>query len=410
MRTPTRLFIPGAVTLLAGALLVPACSPDQVEGARAGDDTVFQSEHHAYRLTTVVDGLQHAWGLAFLPNGDMLVTERGERTPDGQAGRMRIVRDGQLLPDPVPGLPTIRVGGQGGLLDVVLHPEFESNRLVYFTYSKPNDDDSLGTTAVARGRFEGDALQDVEDILVAEAWVEGRGHHGSRLAFDRDGYLFVTVGDRQVRPVGDLAAHPAQDPTNHIGTTLRIHDDGRVPSDNPFVGHAEILPEIWTWGHRNAQGMAIHPETNEVWQNEHGPQGGDELNLIKPGLNYGWPVVGFGVNYGPGTPIHEAVRMEGMEDPVHHWTPSIATSGLMIYMGDAFPRWQGDLFTGGLAGQQLSRVRVVEGRAVTVETLVPEQGRIRDVREGPDGLIYLVVEDRAGDLAPILRMEPADQD
>ncbi|TVR66777.1 MAG: PQQ-dependent sugar dehydrogenase [Gemmatimonadales bacterium] len=402
--------LPAVTLALAGALLLSACETPDAEAARETGDTVFQSEHHAYRLATVVDGLQHPWALAFLPGGDMLVTERGERAPDGRPGQLRIVRDGRLLPDPVPGLPTIRVGGQGGLLDVILHPDFETNQFVYLSYSKPNDDDSMGTTAVARGRLENDALHDVEDILIAEAWVEGRGHHGSRLAFDADGYLFVTVGDRQVRPVGDLEAHPAQDPADHIGTTLRIHDDGGVPADNPFVGEEGVLPEIWSWGHRNAQGMAIHPETNEVWQNEHGPQGGDELNLIKPGVNYGWPVVGFGVNYGPGTPIHEAVRMQGMEDPVHHWTPSIATSGLMIYTGDAFPRWQGDFFSGGLAGQQLSRVRVVDGRAVTVETLVPEQGRIRDVRQGPDGLIYLVMEDRVGEPTPILRMEPADQD
>jgi aldose sugar dehydrogenase len=394
------------LALLAGSLLLAGCdAPD----ARAGDDgEVFHSEHHSYRVVTVVDGLQHPWAIAFLPNGDMLVTERGSGGDDGRPGQLRIVRDGELVPDPVPGLPPIRVGGQGGLLDVVLHPEFESNRLLYLSYSKPNEDDSQGTTAVMRGRFENDRMHDVEEVFEAQAWTSGRGHHGSRIVFDRDGYMFITIGDRQARPAGDLEAHPAQDLTNHIGTTVRLHDDGRVPSDNPFVGRDDALPEIWSYGHRNAQGMALDPETNQIWQNEHGPQGGDELNLIKPGVNYGWPVIGFGVNYGAGTPIHEAVRREGMENPVHHWTPSIATSGMMIYTGDRFPAWKGDIFNGGMAGQQLSRVRVQGETAVTVETLVRDMGRIRDVRQGPDGLIYLAIDDRPGGLTPIVRLEPAD--
>jgi aldose sugar dehydrogenase len=391
--------------LLTGAVLIAACEAPDTE-AQTGD--VFHSEHHSYRVVTVVEGLQHPWAIAFLPNGDMLVTERGSGGDDGRPGQLRMVRDGELLPDPIPGLPEIRVGGQGGLLDVVLHPDFESNRLIYLSYAKPNEDGSEGTTAVIRGRFENDRLHDVEEVFEAQAWSAGRGHHGSRIVFDRDGYMFVTIGDRQARPVGDLEAHPAQDLTNHIGTTVRLYDDGRVPQDNPFVGRDDALPEIWSYGHRNAQGMAVHPETNEVWQNEHGPQGGDELNLIKPGVNYGWPVVGFGVNYGPGTPIHEAVRREGMENPVHHWTPSIATSGMMVYTGDRFPRWQGDIFNGGLAGQQLSRVRVEGETAVTVEALVRDIGRIRDVRQGPEGLIYLAIDDRPGGLTPIVRLEPVN--
>jgi aldose sugar dehydrogenase len=394
--------IPSAVVVAASVLA--ACEAPAAEADRG---EVFESEHVVYRVVTVVEGLEHPWAIAFLPDGDMLVTERGAREADGNPGQLRIVRNGELLPDPVAGLPEIRVGGQGGLLDVVPHPDFASNRLLYLSYSKPNDDDSQGTTAVIRGRFENDRLNDVEEVFEAEAWTQGRGHHGSRLAFDRDGYLFITVGDRQARPTGDLEAHPAQDLTNHWGTTLRLHDDGRVPEDNPFVGREDALPEIWSYGHRNAQGMAIHPETNEVWQNEHGPQGGDELNLIRPGVNYGWPVVGFGVNYGPGTPIHQAVRQEGMEDPVHHWTPSIATSGLMIYTGDRFPEWRGDIFNGGLAGEQLSRVRVAGERTATVETLVRDMGRIRDVRQGPDGLIYLAIDHRGGERTPILRLEPA---
>ncbi len=389
-----------SLALLALALIVTGCEaqPAQTADSASGDDDVLRSELYDYRVVPVADGLEHPWGIAFLPGGDMLVTER--------PGRLRIIRDGELHPDPVPGLPDIRTGGQGGLLDVILHPEFESNQFIYLSYAKPNEDDSEGTTAVTRARFVDDQLTDVEEIFEAVAWTGGRGHHGSRLAFDADGYLFVTVGDRQARPAGDLHEHPSQDLTNHYGTILRLHDDGSVPSDNPFVDDPDALPEIWSYGHRNQQGLAVHPETNEVWSNEHGPQGGDELNRIEPGLNYGWPVVGFGVNYGAGAPIHEAVRADGMEDPVHNWTPSIATSGLMIYTGDQFPRWQGNVFTGGLAGQVLSRVTLRDGRFASDEFLVRDIGRVRDVRQGPDGYIYLAIDHRGGELTPIVRLEP----
>jgi aldose sugar dehydrogenase len=259
---------------------------------------------------------------------------------------------------------------------------------------------------VIRARFENDRLTNVEEVFEAVAWTRGGGHHGSRLAFDRDGHLFITIGDRQAPPRDDLESHPAQDLTNHYGTTVRIHADGSLPTDNPFVGRADALPEIWSYGHRNAQGMAVHPETNEVWQNEHGPQGGDELNLIRRGLNYGWPVIGHGVNYRTGGTIHEATHREGMEQPVHFWTPSIAASGLLIYTGDAFPGWRGSFFIGGLAGEQLARLTVDGHRVLNEETLVQRMGRIRDVRQGPDGLIYLAIDHRGGELTPILRLEP----
>ena len=209
---------------------------------------------------------------------------------------------------------------------------------------------------------------------------------------------------------GDLEAHPAQDLSNHHGVVVRLHDDGRVPSDNPFVGRSDALPEIWSYGHRNPQGLAIDPATGNVWINEHGPQGGDELNLIEPGKNYGWPVIGYGVNYGSGLTIHEGTRREGMETPVHFWVPSIATSGLMIYGGNRFPEWRGNVFVGGMAGQQLARVAMQVDRPLQSEweeTLLPGLGRIRDVREGPDGYIYIAVSDRAGAPTPIIRLEPA---
>jgi glucose/arabinose dehydrogenase len=234
---------------------------------------------------------------------------------------------------------------------------------------------------------------------------------GGRLAFDLNGYLFITLGDRQWPSAGDLAAHPAQDRTNHNGTTVRLHDDGRIPDDNPFVGQAGVLPEIFTYGHRNAQGLAVHPETGDIWLNEHGPSGGDELNLVRSGLNYGWPVVGYGVNYDTGLAIHEGTRREGMEQPTHIWVPSIGISGMMFYTGDRFPAWQGDMFVASLRGQKLIRLTLDGQDVVREETLLQGMGRIRDIRQAPDGIIYLAMDGNArgfdGDPTPLVRLVPA---
>ena len=378
------------VALVVAAVLLLAAT------AAFGQWPVQRSAYHDYRIVTVVDGLSHPWSIAFLPDGDMLLTER--------PGRLRIVRDGVLLADPVPGVPEVHARGQGGLLDVVPHPDFASNRLLYLSYSKPDPSGEGSTTAVVRGRFENDRLTDVEEIF--EAVTQGRGHYGSRLAFDTDGYLFITVGERQVPARGDLEAHPAQDISNHHGTINRLHDDGSVPADNPFVDMEGARPEIWSYGHRNQQGLAIHPETGDVWATEHGPQGGDELNLIRPGLNYGWPVIGYGVNYGTGLRIHEGTHRDGMEQPVHFWVPSIALSGLMVYTGDKFPDWRGSVFAGGLDGRQLARLTMDGQQVVIEETLVNDIWRIRDVRQGPDGYIYLAMVGGARDLTPIVRLEP----
>ena len=377
-----------AVLAVAAALLVAAPT-----AARA---QVYESARHDFRVVTVAEGLEHPWSIAFLPEGDILVTER--------PGRLRVIRDGRLLPAPVEGVPPVFAVGQGGLLDVVPHPDFESNRLLYLTYSKPLGGQE-STTAVIRGRFENDRLADVEEIF--EAATRGRGHYGSRLAFDGTGHVFVSVGERMASPSGDLEAHPAQDLSNHHGTINRLNEDGSVPQDNPFVNHPGVRPEIWSYGHRNPQSLAIHPETGELWEAEHGPQGGDEINLIRPGTNYGWPVVGFGMNYGSGRAIHEGTLREGMQPPVHVWVPSIATSGMMIYDGDRFPEWRGDVFVGGLAGEQLARVEIEDGVSVLEETLLRGFGRIRDVRQGPDGYIYLAIDDRVNGLTPIVRLEPA---
>jgi glucose/arabinose dehydrogenase len=362
-----------------------------------GQSEIHYAAGHNFRVVTVVDGLEVPWAMAWLPNGDLLVTER--------PGRLRIVRDGVLLPDAVPGVPEVFARGQGGLMDVVMHPDFASNRLVYLSYSKPVDDNS--TTAVVRGRFENDRLNDVEEVF--EADTRGRGHYGSRIAFDADGYMFVSVGERQAPSRGDLEAHPAQDLSNHHGVVVRLYDDGRVPEDNPFVGQEGARPETWSYGHRNPQGLAIHPETGSIFVAEHGPQGGDEVNFVQPGNNYGWPVVGFGVNYGSGTAIHEGTLRDGMEAPIHVWVPSIATSSMMIYTGDKFPRWHGNMFVTGLAGQQLARLTMDGDDIVQEETLLRGIGRIRDVRQGPDGYIYVAIEDRGDGLTPIVRLVPVDE-
>ena len=401
------------VILCTASLLAVGCAPPRAD--EPDMEGVFLTTHHDFRIDTVAEGLVRPFSMAFTPEGDLLVTER--------PGRLRIIRDGVLLPDSVEGLPDIVALGRGarsmngleqaGLRDAIPHPDFATNRLLYLSYTKPGAD-SLGTLTVARGRFDGDRMSDVEEIFQAEAFGNGSDRAsmwGGRLAFDGEGHLFITLGDRQWPSAGDLTAHPAQDLSNHNGTTVRIHDDGRVPDDNPFVGVEGVRPEIWTYGHRNAQGMAVHPETGDVWQNEHGPQGGDELNLILPGRNYGWPVVGYGVNYRTGSAIHAGTRQEGMEDPVHVWVPSIGVSGMLFYTGDAFPEWKGDMLAGGLSGERLVRLRL-SGREVELEeTLMYDQGRIRDVRQAPDGTIYLAVDGTTRDVdgppTRILRMVPA---
>ena len=361
--------------------------------------TNSKSAFHDYRVVTVADGLIQPWSIAFLPGGDTLITER--------PGRLRILRQGKLLPQAVEGIPKVFHSGQGGLLEVMPHPNFASNRLLYVSYSKPGATDSDSRTALIRGRFENDRLTQVQEIF--DAVSKGRGHYSGKIAFDKNGHLFLSLGDRQVPPEGNLEAHPAQDLSNHHGKIVRLHDDGRVPADNPFVNRAGARPEIWSYGHRNVQGLAIHPETGDLWADEHGPQGGDEFNLIQPGKNYGWPVIGYGVNYQTGLAIHSGTHRQGMEQPIRVWVPSIGISGLMIYNGDRFPQWRGNLFIGGMAGQQLSRLTLNGQRVINEETLVPQRGRIRDIRQGPDGYIYLVTDDRDGKPTPVLRVEPVER-
>jgi glucose/arabinose dehydrogenase len=366
----------------------------------------YQSAHHDYKVVSVAEDLVQPWSMAWLPNGDMLITEK--------PGRLRLVRNGQLLPEAIPGTPEVLYKGQGGLFEVVPHPNFSDNQWVYLTFAKPNANeiDDGSTTAIARGRLEDDRLTNVVELFAAQA--SGFGHYGGKLVFDGEGHMFLTLGDRQDFSFGDreaLMAHSAQDRSNHQGVIVRLNDDGTVPDDNPFVGVDGVLPEIWSYGHRSPQGLAIHPITGDLWESEHGPQGGDELNLVEPGNNYGWPVVGRGVNYGAfGRPIHVGISEEGMTSPTNFWVPSIATSGLMIYSGDKFPMWVGDIFSGGLIGEQLARVHLDDEyrNVVMEETLAYDMGRIRDVRQGPDGYIYLAISDRQAGPSPIVRLEPAD--
>ena len=320
------------------------------------------------------------------PNGDILVTER--------AGRLRIVRGGKLDPTTISGVPTVVAQSQGGLMEVALHPNFAQNQFIYLTYSKPGEQGN--TTALARGRFDGKALLDVKDLFVADAWSKPAMHFGSKIAFSPDGHLFMTVGERNDR-------NRAQELTHHAGKILRLNDDGSVPKDNPFVGKDGVRPEIYSYGHRNAQGLAFRPGTSELWANEHGPLGGDELNLIQPGRNYGWPVITYGREYS-GEIIAANPFREGMEQPLTVWVPSIGISGLAFYDGDAFPNWKGQMFVGGLSGLTLNRVGLNDRGLAGREMLLYElRQRIRDVRVGADGFIYVVTDNGQGG---ILRIEP----
>lgn len=396
-----RIFI---LAWLGGSLLLVSLTPLQAQSAGPDSDgaEVHESARHNFRVVPVVEGLEYPWSMAWLPTGEMLVTER--------PGRVRLVRNGVLDSDPVAGFPdAYREQGQGGYMDIVPHPNFALNRWLYLTYGKPNSDASMGTTTIVRGRLEGGAVVDLEEVFESNAWAGNNNHFSGRMAFDLEGYLYVAVGDRMAAP-DLLGRHPAQDLSNHMGTIVRLHDDGSVPADNPFVGDTNALPEIWSYGHRNMQGLAIDPVSGDLWLNEHGPRGGDELNLVLPGRNYGWPVVSHGINY-DGSVFTADEYMPGMESPRFAWVPSIGTSGMMIYRGDQFPWWRGNAFVAGMVGEQLARVSLNGQVGISEETLLEGAlGRIRDVREGPDGFVYLALEDLDGGLTEIVRLEPAASD
>ncbi|HKY02492.1 MAG TPA: PQQ-dependent sugar dehydrogenase [Burkholderiales bacterium] len=352
----------------------------------------FQSEGQAFKVVTVTQGLEFPWCVAFLPDGRMLLTER--------PGRLRLIEaDGRLHKQAIRGVPEVVARGQGGLFDVALHPDFAKNRWIYLSYSEPGEGGQ--GTALMRAKFvegEGGARLEEQRVLFRMQPKSGTNHHfGGRIVFDRAGYVYLTLGDR-----GDMDR--AQKPNDHAGSTIRLHDDGRVPVDNPFVKTEGAKPEKYTLGQRNIQGATLHPKTGAVWTHEHGPQGGDEVNVIRAGANYGWPVVTYGVNYVIGTKIGEGTSKPGMTQPLHYWTPSIAPSGMAFYEGDRFPKWRGNLFVGALKDQMLVRLQLDDEKVLKEERLLKNVvGRIRDVRSGPRGDLYLLIDDEAGRL---LRIEP----
>ena len=358
---------------------------------------VFSADYEI-RVEALTTGLQNPWSLAFLPDGGMLITER--------PGRLRLFRDGRLARDPIPGVPEVRNTVLGGLLDVLLHPDFEQNGWLYLSYAKAVEDNQ-STTALARARYDGRALHDVEDIFVANTRSISVVNFGGRMVFGRDGKLYMTVGERQEQD-------RAQDPMDHGGKVIRINDDGSVPEDNPFVGDPAYLPEIYTLGHRSPQGLAVHPETGAIWEHEHGPLGGDELNVLVAGANYGWPLVSYGIDY-TGTQITETglTTRADLEPPLEYWVPSIAPSGLSFYAGAPFALWRGNALIGSMMRGRIrgsghfQRLTFENGRAITREPILQElRQRIRDVRPGPDGLLYVLTDENPGAL---LRLLPAPE-
>jgi len=369
---------------LAAALLLAPMA------AMAAPEVVTSSAHR-FRIETVADGLEHPWAVAKLPDGDFLVTERGGRM-------LRVGKDGAKTT--IEGVPEVVVKGQGGLLDVALHPQYGQNGWIYLAYAKPLPRGSM--TAVARARLKNNRLEDLETVFdpPADQASDTGLHFGCRIVFDGRGHVFFSIGDRG-GPTNP--ENRAQSLASVTGKIHRLHDDGRVPEDNPFVGRKDAMPSIWALGVRNPQGLAYDTATDRLWETEHGPRGGDELNIIRKGANYGWPLATFGINYS-GTPITKNKSLPGMEDPVVQWTPVIAASGLAIYRGDKFPRWRGNLFAGGLASQKLVRMEL-DGPAVTEqEVVLKDTGRIRDVRAFDDGLLYIVYDEPG----KIVRLVPAE--
>lgn len=391
----SRLALGSAVILLCLTMAAcnrsaPAAPAAPPKAATAATPQPATSEKAAFDVIEVVSGLENPWALAFLPDGAMLVTER--------PGRLRRIGADGKVSEPISGLPDIFVDGQAGLLDVALSPQFATDNTIYLSFAEPNLRGNKAGTAVARGRLDGDALREVEVIFRQEPKLSSGTHVGSRLVFDDAGFLFVTTGDNRV-------AEAVQDLGKLQGKLVRIKPDGSVPEDNPFVGREGARPEIWSTGHRNMQGAALHPVTRKVWTSEHGPMGGDELNIPEPGRNYGWPVATHGREYS-GAPVKGSTGREapGMEPPHHVWEVSPALSGMMFYSGKAFPAWKGNLFLGSLARNTLIRLELDGDRIVHEERLLGDrQQRIRDVREGPDGAIWVLVDDTDGKL---LRIQP----
>lgn len=391
-----------ATLVLVAGLVPPACGqpagPRRVaESPEPVTPTADSPPATGWKSVVVVEGLEHPWSLAWLPGGEMLITER--------PGRLRIVRDGKLDPTPIAGLPEVFARGQGGLLDITLHPRFGENQLVYLTLSAGTSE--RNNTVLVRGRLDGAALKEVRTIFEVEPRKSGAQHFGSRMLWLPDGTLLLSVGDGGNPPlrIGEqLSREHAQRLDSHLGKVLRLTEDGRPAAGNPFAEDASARPEIWTLGHRNIQGMARDPQSGRIWATEHGAFGGDELNLLEAGRNYGWPKTTYSREYSGGV-ITDVRSLPGMTDPKVVWTPCIAPSGLLFYTGDKFPEWRGDLLAGGLVLRQIRRIDLEGDKVVGQQTLKFEQ-RIRDVRQGPDGHIYVLTDEDRGQL---LRIEPSEK-
>lgn len=348
-----------------------------------------------FKKTIVVEGLERPWGMTWLPDGSMLVTEK--------AGQLRLIREGKLLPTPIAGVPEVMSSGQAGLMDVSLHPKFADNQLIYFTYSHGSN--NANRTRLASAKLEGNQLRNLKVIFEVSQEKSGGQHFGSRIAWLPDGTLLLAIGDGGNPPVelaGDLIRKQAQNLKSNLGKIVRLKDDGSVPSDNPFVNNKEADPKVWSYGHRNIQGLAYDPVTQKVWATEHGSQGGDELNLAEAGKNYGWPIVTHSKEYSGGE-ISEERSRAGMIDPKVVWTPAIAPSGLTVYNGDRFPAWKGNLFAGGLVSQDIRRIELDAAGKIQGKEAIAIGQRVRDIRQGPDGLIYILTDASDGRL---IRLEP----
>jgi len=337
---------------------------------------VHKSEKLDFKVDTVLSGLKIPWGMVFLPNGDMLFTERG--------GELHLYQNGKLHPDPIANVPEVLAKGQGGLLDIELHPNYKENGWIYISYSSEEGEEKGAQTALIRARLENHALVDKELVFKASPNIQTAHHYGGRIEFDREGYLYLSVGERGKREL-------AQDLDNYHGKVLRMHDDGSVPEDNPFVDNKNAMPEIWSYGHRNQQGMSLEPSTGLLWEHEHGPRGGDEVNIIQKGVNYGWPAITYGINYN-GTIITKDTVKAGMEQPVIFWRPSIAPCGMDFVESDMYEPWQGNILVGSLKFRYLKRLEV-QGKAIThQETLLENIGRVRAIEQAPDGYVYVAIE------------------
>ena len=370
-------------------LLLSSCQAQTQDQSLDQSQGQSQDQAKPFKTVQLVGDLHHPWSLAFLSPNEVLVTERR-----GKLLKINLISGAK---SEVSGLPEIRAQGQGGLLDVVLHPDHANNGWIYFSYAAPGEGGI--STEVGRARLQGTQLVDWRTLFRLLPKSNTGHHFGSRLVFDKQGYLFITVGDRGQR-------HRAQKLDDHAGSVIRLHDDGRIPADNPFVSDATARPEIFSYGHRNPQGATLHPLTGKLWIHEHGPQGGDELNIIDKGKNYGWPVISYGEEYGTDIPVGEGTAKPGMEQPIYYWVPSIAPSGMAFYQGERFPQWRDNLFIGSLKFRLLVRLELDGEKVLSEERLLRDElGRIRDVRAGPDGLIYLLTDAANGGL---YRLEPVD--